>query len=94
MGRCAWTTLRLALERGLPASARTIQGAAKSGSLDKVRWLHEVQKSSLPFNIGEWAAKSGDLELLSWLTEHGCKLTVYECAAAAAADHKHVLCYL
>jgi hypothetical protein len=87
-------TLRLALERGLPASARTIQGAAKSGSLDKVRWLHEVQKTPLPFSIGEWAAEGGNLELLTWLTEHGCKFTLYSCVVAAAAGHKHVLRYL
>jgi hypothetical protein len=35
-------TLRLAHERGLPATDSAIQGAAESGSLEKVQWLHEL----------------------------------------------------
>jgi Ankyrin repeats (3 copies) len=87
-------TLRLALERGLLANYHTMQGAAESGSLDKVRWLYEVQKTVLPASIGKYAAKGGNLELLTWLTEEGCTFDQYACIKAAAAGHEHVLRYL
>jgi hypothetical protein len=71
-------TLRLALERGLPANHRTMQGAAESGLLDKVRWLHEVQETLLPTNIGEWAAKGGTLS---------CSLGSLSKAASSTCTH-------
>jgi hypothetical protein len=66
-------TLQLALARGLAANDRTLQGAAQSGSLSKVQYIHEVRKGPLPKYIGHWAAKGGNLELLAWLTEQGCE---------------------
>jgi hypothetical protein len=84
----------LALGRGLPANHHTIEGAAKAGSPDKVRCLHEVQKYRLPTSIDEWATIGGNLELLSWLRERGRTFDRYTSAMAAGAGHKHVLCYL
>jgi hypothetical protein len=86
-------TLQLALARGLAANDRTLQGAAESGSLRKVQWLHAVRQEPLPVYIGQWAARSGNLELLAWLTEQGCEFSLFACAEAAEAGHKHVLCY-
>jgi hypothetical protein len=95
-GQCSdLDTLRLAHERGLPATDITIQGAAERGSLSKVQWLHEMRREPLPIGIDGWAAESGNIELLDWLTEQGCKFrSLHACVAAAAAGHKHVLCYL
>jgi hypothetical protein len=70
-------TMQTALQRGLAANTGTMQGAAESGSLDKARWLHEVQKTPPPTSIGDWAAKGGNLELLTWLTEQDCMFTVF-----------------
>jgi hypothetical protein len=87
-------TLRLALERGLLADDCVMRGAAESGSLSKVRWLHESRQCPLPTSLGACAAYSGSLELLTWLTEQGCKLDKHACTMAAVAGHKHILCYL
>jgi Ankyrin repeats (many copies) len=73
--------LRVAHERGLPATDNTLFGAAESGSLSKVQWLHEIRQSPLPARIEQWAATGGNLELLT-------------CNEAATAGHEHVLRYL
>jgi hypothetical protein len=91
---CDLETLQLAVQRGLTANDYVLQGAAESGSLSKVQWLHEMRQLPLPSSIGHWAAKGGNLELLTWLSERGCKFDMYACTAAAAVGHKPVLCYL
>jgi hypothetical protein len=76
-------TLALAHELGLPYTARVVRGAAVSGSLLKLKYLHLEQDCTLPDNISWPAAESGSIEVLTWLRQQGCHFDAGTCERAA-----------
>jgi hypothetical protein len=62
-------TLQRAGELGMRLQD-VVEGAAESGRLDKLIWLHIDQKHPLPYRADEAAARSGHArEMLGWLKE-------------------------
>jgi hypothetical protein len=88
-------TLKMAFLLGMPKSARVAHGAAKSGDLDKLIWLHSKQRCPLPVNITATAAGARSKSILQWLKRKGYKFdkeTSY--CAAEVPDNLEVLQYL
>jgi hypothetical protein len=72
----------------------SVQCAAKSGSIDLVRWLVDEKGGRITFGAVLAAAKAGKLELLRWLHEQvGGKLQ-QAVNVVAARGHLHVLEWL
>jgi hypothetical protein len=87
-------TLKAARELGLAFSDYVANGAAESGSVLKLQWLHIDQACPLPLTICEWAASSGNIDMLRWLQEHGRVPTTDSFKGAALGGHLHVVQFL
>jgi hypothetical protein len=91
-GRCAdIESLELAHSYGMPHSRHVMAGAAESGSISKLQWLHTEQHCDLRAQITCYAARSGSIEMLNWLHEQQCALTYETSVQAAKAGHLNVL---
>jgi hypothetical protein len=87
-------TLQRAGELGMRLQD-AVEGAAESGHLDVLKWLHIDQKHPLPYRADEVAARSGHArEMLQWLKETGVPLTEHATYYAAAAGDIDALEYL
>jgi hypothetical protein len=86
-------TLRRAGELG-KRLRDTVEGAAESGHLDVLKWLHIDQKHPLPYRADEAAARSGHArEMLQWLKEMGVALSEQATFYAAEAGDIDALEY-
>jgi hypothetical protein len=88
-------TLEMAFRLGMAKSARVAHGAAKSGDLEKLIWLHSKQRCPLPVNITATAAGARSIPMLQWRKRKGYKFdkeTSY--CAAEVPDNLEVLKYL
>jgi hypothetical protein len=61
--------LKVAHDLGLPLTAHVMRGAAESGSIDKIQWLHTEHGCPFPADITHFAARVGDVRLLKWLKQ-------------------------
>jgi hypothetical protein len=87
-------TLKLAHKLGMVFTAEAALGAAASGSLAKVTWLHTEHKCSLLHNITAHAARSGSVELVRYLKQQGLMIDAEASLAAIAAGRLSVAQYL
>jgi hypothetical protein len=93
-GRCAEvSTLQATHDLGLAFTDDVLIGAAASGSVPKLHWLHTEQGWQLPPFLSYYAARSGSIDMLRWLKEHGIASTD-TCVGAAYGAHLDVLQYL
>ena len=81
-------TLATAKQLGLLLGETVCSGAASSGRLQKLRWLVEDQRVTLPGGIAWYAAKSGSVEMMQWLHQKGIRVD-YRTMAAAAGSNIH-----
>jgi hypothetical protein len=65
-------TLAAAFEVGMPCTDDLLRGAAISGSLSKLQWLHTEQRCQFPDDISYWAARQGSMDVLRFLKQCGC----------------------
>jgi hypothetical protein len=65
-------TLQLAQKLGCTISSETMVGAAMSGSLAKVQWLHRKQRQQLYARVFHAAAKRLRWPLMRWLVKQRC----------------------
>jgi hypothetical protein len=86
------STLVAAHDLGLRYSDDLTLGAAASGSVSKVAWLHTVRGRPLPVNISHFAATSNNLQLLILLKE--MQAVFDEHTLAAASGHMKAVEYL
>jgi Ankyrin repeats (3 copies) len=77
-------TLQFVHELGLPLTDRVLTGAAASGSVPKLQWLHVDQRCRLPTDITEYAARSGSIDAMIWVNEHCSELFSFRTWEGAA----------
>jgi hypothetical protein len=87
-------TLKLAHKLGMVFTAEAALGAAASGSLAKVTWLHTEQNCSLLHSITAHAARSGSVELVRYLKQRGLAIDADTSLAAVEAGRLSVAQYL
>jgi hypothetical protein len=88
-------TLQIAHGLGLSLTDSVIEGAAETGSMQKVFWIHNQRSvTSLPKHIGNYAASSGNVKLMEWLRQRRVVFDAQTAVAAAAAGKIDVLRYL
>jgi hypothetical protein len=91
--------LKLAHNLGMVFTAEAALGAAASGSLVKVAWLHTEHKCSLAPNITAHAVRSGSVELVRYLKQRGLifdaqtSLAAVEAGRLSVAQYLHSECY-
>jgi hypothetical protein len=77
-----------------------LRGAAQSGCVAKLSWLHSQRNLKLkghlclPTGISADAAAGGSVHMLSWLLQRCTSFTAATCAAAAKAGHFEALKWL
>jgi hypothetical protein len=87
--------LQVAYELRLHLTDAVIEGAAESGSMQKVFWIHNQRSvTSLPKQIGSYAARSGNVKLLEWLRQRRVVFDSHTASEAADAGKIDVLRYL
>jgi hypothetical protein len=69
-------------------------GAAESGCLVKLQWLHTDQLCPLPKYISRFAVRLNNLEMLIWLRSLQCVFDQKTSALAAAYCDIHTVVYL
>ncbi len=74
------------LGRGVAASERAAESAAREGHLEAVRFLHVECRQELSEEVFQCAAESGSVEMGSWLLQRGCPMSPF--AHVAAARHE------
>jgi hypothetical protein len=87
-------TLQAALEAGVPLSPDMICGAADSGSLAKLLWLHTEHNCQLFDDVTDHAARGGNVDMLKWLKEKGLDFTENTFKYGAMGGSVPVLQYL
>jgi hypothetical protein len=65
------TVLAEAHRLGMPFTTNTLNGAALSGELSTVIWLHIEHNCAFSCEISGYSAMSGQVEVLQWLKQHG-----------------------
>jgi hypothetical protein len=86
--------LKVAHNLGLAFTAHVMRGAAESGSIDKIQWLHTEHNCPFPTNITHSAARVGDVRLLKWLNQQQCVFDKGTSMRAVEYGHQTVLEYL
>eukprot|EP00953_Heterococcus_sp_UTEX-ZZ885_P015932 8975-Heterococcus_DN1.PRE.1 len=86
--------LKVAHDLGLVFTAHVMRGAAESGSIDKIQWLHTEHNCPFPTNITYFAARVGDVRLLKWLNQQQCVFDKGTSMRAVEYGHQTVLEYL
>jgi hypothetical protein len=86
--------LASARELGLLFTDDLMCGAAESGCLKKLQWLHTDQLRPLPKYISHLAVKSNNLEMLVWLRSLQCIFDQKTLKLAAAFCDIHTVTYL
>jgi hypothetical protein len=77
-----------------------LRGAAQSGCVAKLTWLHSQRNLKLkghlclPTRVSVDAAAGGSVHMLSWLLQRCTSFTAETCAAAAKAGHFEALKWL
>jgi hypothetical protein len=88
-------TFQVAYGLGLKLTDAVIEGAAESGSMQKVFWIHNQRSvTSLPKQIGSYAARSGNVKLMEWLKQRRVVFDSQTSSEAADAGKNDVLRYL
>jgi hypothetical protein len=87
-------TLQAALDAGVPLSPDMICGAAESGSLAKLLWLHTEHNCQLFNDITDHAARGGHVDMLTWLKDNGLDFTDNTFKYGAMGGSVPVLQYL
>jgi hypothetical protein len=95
-------TLIAARKLGLRCSERVVLGAARSGSLSKLKFLLNERQRSGYSELVHWearrvcelAARSGNVEMLQWLKGQGFEFNYFTFIAAASAGQLQVCEYL
>eukprot|EP00953_Heterococcus_sp_UTEX-ZZ885_P024927 13588-Heterococcus_DN1.PRE.3 len=87
-------SLELAHSYGMPYSHHVMAGAAESGDVDKLKWLHIEQHCGSVAQITYCAAKSGSIEMMEWLHVQECVFSYKTSTQAAKAGHLHILRFL
>lgn len=77
--------IRWLLGRGVPVHAAAVLGAARSGHLEAVQFLHAEQGLPLTTELFSHAVESGSMPTVQWLLQAGCPMgpKAYRCAAEA-----------
>jgi hypothetical protein len=88
-------TLKVALQLGLNMTDAVVQGAAESGSLAKLNWLHTEHGCQFNADTVFAAAKTGQLDICKFLVaDHGCPLLQRACYIAISRDYTELLNWL
>jgi hypothetical protein len=87
-------TLQAARDSGLEMASAVAQGAAETGSVAKLRWLHTVQDYLLSTETMNAAASTGQLHVCQYLRAEGCAWSERTCELAIIGDHTKLLRWL
>lgn len=68
--------------------------AAMQGSVETLRYLHNVRGFVWETATMHAAARAGHMHTVRWLRENGCNWSEYTCSAAASGGHLEVLQWL
>jgi hypothetical protein len=79
---------------GMPVSASTLNGAAFSGELSAVIWLHTEHSCALNHNTILCCARTGQIEVLRWLKQQGMVFTTDAMNFAAMHGQNLTCAYL
>jgi hypothetical protein len=100
LGRFASLSVLTLFGNGVHWPDEFLRGAAQSGCIAKVSWLHSERNLklkghlTLPASISVDAAAGGSVAMLSWLLQRCTEFTAKTCAAAARAGHTEALKWL
>jgi hypothetical protein len=79
---------------GMPLLAETLNGAALSGELSTVIWLHTEHHCEFNSGTGDYSAMGGHIEMLRWLKQQGLAFSSSTMLSAASYGHTPTCAYL